>query len=75
LPRRARLPPDCRLRGTWIFEIERRELFDALPRFVGRNSMVPRQGDYAALDGANAGQLLVRNGSEVRMVSNVCRHR
>jgi choline monooxygenase len=58
-----------------IFEIERRELFDAAPRFVGRSAMVPRQGDYAALDGANAGQLLVRNGGEVRMVSNVCRHR
>ena len=37
--------------------------------------MVPRDGDYVALEGANDGQLLVRSGGRVRMVSNVCRHR
>jgi phenylpropionate dioxygenase-like ring-hydroxylating dioxygenase large terminal subunit len=58
-----------------IFEIERRELFDNAPVFVGRTAMVPREGDYAALEGASAGQLLVSSGGEVRMVSNVCRHR
>jgi phenylpropionate dioxygenase-like ring-hydroxylating dioxygenase large terminal subunit len=58
-----------------IFEIERRELFDGAPQFVGRTAMVPRVGDYVALEGANAGQLLVRGEDEVRLVSNVCRHR
>jgi phenylpropionate dioxygenase-like ring-hydroxylating dioxygenase large terminal subunit len=68
------LPPSSYLDPA-IFEIERRELFDACPRFVGRSQMVPRDGDYAALEGANAGLLLVRHQGEVRLVSNVCRHR
>jgi phenylpropionate dioxygenase-like ring-hydroxylating dioxygenase large terminal subunit len=58
-----------------IFEIERRELFDDGPHFVGRREMTPRDGDYYALEGACAGQLLVRNKGQVRLVSNVCRHR
>jgi phenylpropionate dioxygenase-like ring-hydroxylating dioxygenase large terminal subunit len=58
-----------------IFELERRLLFEASPRFVGRAQIVPRDGDYAALEGANAGLALVRHQGEVRLVSNVCRHR
>ncbi len=58
-----------------IFEIERRELFDNGPAFVGRAEMVPRDGDYVALEGAHAGKILVRSGGKVRLVSNVCRHR
>jgi len=58
-----------------IFEIERRELFDVGPTFVGRSEMVPRDGDYVALEGAHTGKLLVRSGGRVRLVSNVCRHR
>ncbi|HEX6961257.1 MAG TPA: SRPBCC family protein [Lacipirellula sp.] len=68
------LPPSWYLDPA-MFEIERRELFDSGPRFVGRTQMVPRDGDYVALEGANAGLLLVRNQGEVRLVSNVCRHR
>jgi phenylpropionate dioxygenase-like ring-hydroxylating dioxygenase large terminal subunit len=37
--------------------------------------MTPRDGDYVALEGANDGQLLVRSGGRVQMVSNVCSHR
>jgi phenylpropionate dioxygenase-like ring-hydroxylating dioxygenase large terminal subunit len=68
------LPPSWYL-DPEIFERERRDLFEASPRFVGRVQMVPREGDYVALDGANAGLLLVRHQGEARLVSNVCRHR
>jgi phenylpropionate dioxygenase-like ring-hydroxylating dioxygenase large terminal subunit len=58
-----------------VFERERRVLFDHGPTFVGRSQMVPREGDYVALEGVNAGRLLVRSAGDARMVSNVCRHR
>lgn len=70
----AGLPPSWYL-DPEIFERERRELFDASPRYVGRTQMVPREGDYVALEGASAGLLLVRHQGRVRLVSNVCRHR
>ena len=68
------LPPSWYL-DPEVFERERRLLFDGSPRFVGRTAMVPREGDYVALDGANAGLLLVRHQGQARLVSNVCRHR
>lgn len=73
-------PPALGLPPSWyldpeIYERERRELFDAGPRYVGRTAMVPRDGDYAALEGASAGLLLVRRHGRVGLVSNVCRHR
>jgi phenylpropionate dioxygenase-like ring-hydroxylating dioxygenase large terminal subunit len=68
------LPPSWYL-DTAVFEIERRELLDDGLQFVGRTAMVPRGGDYAALEGANAGWLLVNHGGEFRLVSNACRHR
>lgn len=57
------------------FEIERRELFENSPQFIGRTAMAPREGDYVALEGANAGWLLVNHGGGYRLVSNACRHR
>ncbi|RIK76252.1 MAG: Rieske (2Fe-2S) protein [Planctomycetota bacterium] len=68
------LPPSWYLDPA-IFELERRVLFDGSPQFVGRSQMVPREGDYVALEGAHAGQLLVRHRGEAQLVSNVCRHR
>jgi len=70
----AGLPPSW-YADPAMFEIERRELFENSAMFVGRTTMVPNEGDYVALDGDGAGQLLVRHNGEVRMVSNVCRHR
>jgi phenylpropionate dioxygenase-like ring-hydroxylating dioxygenase large terminal subunit len=68
------LPPSWYL-DPEVLERERRELFAVSPRFVGRMQMVPRDGDYVALEGANAGLLLVRHQGRARLVSNVCRHR
>jgi phenylpropionate dioxygenase-like ring-hydroxylating dioxygenase large terminal subunit len=68
------LPPSWYLDPA-VYEAERRALFNGGPTFVGRTAMVPREGDYVALEGASAGRLLVRTGGEARLVSNVCRHR
>jgi phenylpropionate dioxygenase-like ring-hydroxylating dioxygenase large terminal subunit len=58
-----------------ILEIERRELFGAGPTFAGHTSLVRQDGDYFALGGQQAGQLLVRHNGRAQLVSNVCRHR
>lgn len=68
------LPPSWYLDPT-VFERERDQLFETSPRYVGRTQMVPREGDYVALEGAGSGSLLVRHQGQVRLVSNVCRHR
>src|SRR4051812_34440051 len=60
------LPPSWYLDPA-VFDVERRELFDNGPTFVGRSQMVPRDGDYIALEGANAGLLLVRDRGHVRL--------
>ena len=84
-PPRARKSVAHGLPPSWyadpsIYDIERRELFDiaavgASPQFIARTAMVPRPGDYVALEGTNAGWLLVNDGGEHRLVSNACRHR
>ncbi len=64
----------------WYFdqdylELERRRLFAEGPRFAGAASLVAESGNYVALGGQNAGQLLVRHNGRPQLVSNVCRHR
>jgi phenylpropionate dioxygenase-like ring-hydroxylating dioxygenase large terminal subunit len=58
-----------------IWELERRTLFDRGHGYVGHVAMVPKDGNYIALAGANDGWLLTRNGGEVCTISNICRHR
>lgn len=58
-----------------VLEIERRELFDQGPSYAGHVSMVPSDGDYAVRGGNQIGRVLVRHDGEVRLLSNVCRHR
>jgi choline monooxygenase len=58
-----------------ILEIERQRLFGSGPTYAGHISLVPQDGDYAALGGQQAGKLLVRNAGRPQLVSNVCRHR
>jgi len=58
-----------------VLEIERRGLFAAGPTYAGHAALVPRDGDYVALGGRQAGKLLVRHNGRAQLVSNVCRHR
>jgi phenylpropionate dioxygenase-like ring-hydroxylating dioxygenase large terminal subunit len=58
-----------------VFEREMRDLFAAGPGYVGHELMVPNAGDYHALGWMDDAKALVRNGTGVELLSNVCRHR
>jgi phenylpropionate dioxygenase-like ring-hydroxylating dioxygenase large terminal subunit len=58
-----------------LFQREMRTLFDQGPRYVGHALSVPTDGDYAVLGHEGDGRTLVRNGSGIELISNVCRHR
>jgi len=73
-------PAQCQLPVAWYFdpEIFAREqnlLFDAAPRYVGHELMVPKAGDYCTLAWTDHAKVLVRNRRGVELLSNVCRHR
>ncbi|MDR2127884.1 MAG: aromatic ring-hydroxylating dioxygenase subunit alpha, partial [Burkholderiaceae bacterium] len=59
-----------------LFEREKELLFKAGPRYVGHKLAVPNPGDYFALPQEGQGRALVRGAQgEVRLLSNICRHR
>ena len=58
-----------------VFAAEQRVLFAKAPGYVGHEQMVPNPGDYYALEWRDNAQVLVRNGDEIELLSNVCRHR
>jgi len=58
-----------------VFALEKKLLFDAGANYVGHELMVPNVGDYYTLAWEDHARALVRNGSGVQLLSNVCRHR
>lgn len=54
---------------------ETQQLFQAGPRYVGHELMVPNAGDFATLVAEHEGRMLVRNQNGIEVLSNVCRHR
>jgi choline monooxygenase len=64
-----------------LLQREITQLFQAGPRYVGHELMVPNVGDYATLHAENHGRMLVRHalssgeGLGIELMSNVCRHR
>lgn len=58
-----------------VHRLERRHVFGAGPGYVGHPSMVPGRGSYHVLGWKQDAWMLVRDGEDVSMVSNVCRHR
>jgi choline monooxygenase len=54
---------------------EMQQLFVQGPRYVGHTLMVPEIGDFATLLHENEGRMLVRNQTEIALLSNICRHR
>lgn len=65
---------------SWYFDpdiaaLEQKLIFDAGPRYVGHELMVPEVGDFHVLDWLPGGPVLVRDNEGVRLLSNVCRHR
>ncbi|PVX34513.1 aromatic ring-hydroxylating dioxygenase subunit alpha [Janthinobacterium sp. 78] len=58
-----------------LLQREMQQLFQAGPRYVGHELMVPETGDFATLASENEGRMLVRNANGIEVLSNVCRHR
>jgi len=63
---------------SWYFDpailaAEQHALFAGGPNYVGHELLVPKLGDYHALDGD--AQILIRNSNGVELLSNICRHR
>src|SRR5690606_20953150 len=68
LPVRHYFDPD-------ILAQERRLIFDRSARYVGHEKMVPNAGDWRTLAHEGGGRVLLRDRTDVRLLSNVCRHR
>lgn len=58
-----------------LLALERKMLFDVLPRYAGHELMVPEENDYHVLPHHADGILLSRQRNAVIALSNVCRHR
>ncbi|WP_066456411.1 aromatic ring-hydroxylating oxygenase subunit alpha [Castellaniella caeni] len=54
---------------------ERRRIFAHSTRYVGHEHMVPQPGDWRTLTHENGGRVLLRDRHDIRLLSNVCRHR
>jgi phenylpropionate dioxygenase-like ring-hydroxylating dioxygenase large terminal subunit len=73
-PAATQLPVDWYIDPA-VWEMEERLIFDAGPRYIGHELMVPAPGDYRVPETTRGADVLVRNGDGVELLSNVCRHR
>lgn len=73
----ALLPPHVGAYGdAALHEAERACIIARSPRYVGHVRMVPEPGDWRILVQEEGGRVLLRDArGEVRLLSNVCRHR
>jgi choline monooxygenase len=58
-----------------IHQMEQALLFADAPVYYGHELMVPNEGDYHTIEWLDHGKMLKRAAGEVRLLSNVCRHR
>ena len=58
-----------------LYQRELELLFKNRPQYVGHELMVPNEGDYQVLASEQNGRALIRDKGQVRLLSNVCRHR
>ncbi len=58
-----------------LFALEKKVFFDQGPGYVGHELMVPHQGAYRTLEIKDHGAMLVNQGGQIDLMSNVCRHR
>lgn len=58
-----------------VFALEKQLLFDDGPGYVGHELQVPNAGDYQTLEWMDHAKALVRNGGDVDLITNICRHR
>jgi phenylpropionate dioxygenase-like ring-hydroxylating dioxygenase large terminal subunit len=70
---RAQLPVSAYFDEA-LYRREQELLFARGPHYVGHELMVPEPGDFHVLPQEKSGRMLVREGEDVRLLSNVCRH-
>ena len=58
-----------------LFREEMRRIYEPAPRYLGHELAVPQVGDYHVLAHEGDGRVLVRSGTGIQVMSNVCRHR
>lgn len=58
-----------------VYQLEQERLFADAPVYYGHALMVPDEGDYHTIEWLAHGKMLKRAGGEIRLLSNVCRHR
>ena len=58
-----------------LFELEKKLIFDAGPRYAGHELMVPELYNYRSTEWSDHSHILVRQPDGVYQMSNVCRHR
>ncbi|HLV29152.1 MAG TPA: aromatic ring-hydroxylating dioxygenase subunit alpha [Burkholderiaceae bacterium] len=58
-----------------LFAREQELIFKQSSVYVGHELMVPESGDWRSLVQERSGRALVRDGTGVSLISNVCRHR
>ena len=57
------------------YALEQKQLFATAPQYYGHALMVPNEGDYHTLEWLGHGKMLKNVGGEIKLISNVCRHR
>ncbi len=58
-----------------ILAREQARIFAHSARYVGHEKMIPNPGDWRTLVQENGGRVLLRDRHDIRLLSNVCRHR
>jgi choline monooxygenase len=70
----SQLPIDWYLNPE-VYTLEINHLFSQSPTYVGHKLMSPHAGDFLTLAWLNDAKALVNQNGEVKLISNVCRHR
>ena len=58
-----------------IYALEQKALFAKAPQYIGHQCMVPNAGDYHTLAWMQEARVLVNDGQQISLLSNICRHR
>lgn len=68
------LASECYTDSAYL-AFEQRELFQKTWILAGVGGQIPEQGDAVSVDVAGLSMILVRDGGEIRALSNICPHR
>lgn len=58
-----------------VLDAEMRTVFASAPNYVGCVGMVPRHRSFRAIPQSDGAFVLVRNGDDIALLSNICLHR